>query len=109
MQNVGLNFRFFCFRIGAQKVAIRDLILFSKRCEIGGKFGARIDDGRHDLRKVEGLERKEGRDEGSASADLQQTCIDVPASHTAIDKMPLIFYGQSANKQREQRTAKQRG
>jgi hypothetical protein len=51
---------------------------------------------------VKGLERKEGRKEKSAAADLQQTCIDTPASHTASDKVPLIFYGKGANKQREQ-------
>ena len=55
-----MNFRFLCFRIGAKKVAIRDFISLGKRREIRGELSARIDDGRHNLRKVEVLERKEG-------------------------------------------------
>ena len=46
---------------------------------------------------------------GSAAADLQQTSIHTCASKAAGDKQPLIFNRQSAHKQGEQRTAKQRG
>lgn len=49
MQDVGLNFTFFGFRIGAEYILGADIKCLAESTQVGGEFGARINDGLHGL------------------------------------------------------------
>jgi hypothetical protein len=69
----------------------------SREARRAGEFegSRRREESRDHDQERRGEEKRE--DNGSASADLQQTGVSTPASHTAGDKVALILDHESAH------------